>query len=971
MATKIPTYKTQTNFRSGFRAPQLKDATVPILKAVNNLTQDVLDNRAAKEGKEQGFQDVQSGTSTINEAEAKPNTIRGAAYKEGARSSFVAKTKNDYESQLTTLYNEHKLDIEKYNKEKDKLRENILKTTPSSLQQAITLDFDGESSKYTRQIETNIFNREEGEQLKIQTDRLSTLSDKIEDGIVNGAEDTEKMIAEYVDTLNSLYNVQQKFSVKDLSNYSNLLFHNILNAEIMAAYKVAEQNGEGEEFIKKLEEGGYKQFIKEFGTNYGDEIQKAFPQFESPSTISQIELDKIVKNLNSELKEDVKAKSADRTTWETDANAALNLYKSGIEPGYIFDRTEMEKLGFSESTILKYETSFRIAESVYPTIIEAKSTLPNDNATNLKTLQSDYFKLQNKKNLTADDREQLVILGAKIDGVNTILSNQRKYIADGDINLLMDQAGITYDTSTVEGLKDYHKIAEETFGLDSNIMKVAPQSQLDTDAEAVTSGNYGVLLQMSEKYGEYFETFIVDSGLDKQGYITVAQLINNGNPALAEQMFNALNDMEENTKSAKNQHGDFTGQDGALSLFEDKFLNGTGISGFDGFGEYITGNQDQADDIINGARALWTQIYLRTGDEAKASAGVITNFQKNFNMFEYNGMKVLLPIGVDADAVTEQLDIFANNPQKKGIMTNSLFDINDFKEDFEDNTFDNYDLVIDGGTIKIINKENAMGVVTVFKKLPSGSGEFSYTNTISVDTNKKTDANSEEVIIKDTVDIWNYNSNVGNKKFTTVVNNSVASGVSNFEKEKKAFDDQQAEILSQTGIDFNLYEKYKAFDTNNDGNITGEEYAKLLEFQSKEQDKLLTEPKKYSTYSKVETLMFEYAKLQNPPIDEAIGTISKDATTHAQLQAISMYIKDGEITDWIIDYLSDLESFEGLKDKANAKEVLSNWNNNKDRKTDTNPPTIMSPIMALYDYVQDIEQSNDKIDEIMKNFYPG
>ena len=177
---KIPTYKSQTNFRSGFRAPQLRSAVTNITKPLVEMSNQILDKKAATEGREQGFKDVNEGKVNINEAEKKSSfTIRGAAYKEGARKSFVAKTKNDYETQLTSLYNEHKLDIEKFNKEKDKLRTDILKNTPSSLQEAITIDFDGESNKFNSQIQTNIFNREESEQLISQTNRLETLQDKI------------------------------------------------------------------------------------------------------------------------------------------------------------------------------------------------------------------------------------------------------------------------------------------------------------------------------------------------------------------------------------------------------------------------------------------------------------------------------------------------------------------------------------------------------------------------------------------------------------------------------------------------------------------------------------------------------------------------------------------------------------------------------------------------------------------------
>lgn len=958
---KIQTYESnQINTRSGFRAPTLKDATVGILQGVSRVTNDVLDKRAAEEGKTQGFTDVNKGSVTIKQAEAKPNTIRGAAYKDGARASFVAKKKNEYETALTEVYNQNKFDSEKYNKEKDRLRSELLTATPLNLQQGLSIDFDSTSNKFKRQIDTNLFNREEAEQLKNQTDRLTTIIDRIEDGIIRPEDSTgdgvEADVAEAFALLNGLYNTQKKIDVKTLGTYTDLIFNNILNAEIKNAYEAAVKQGKGAEFIENLDKGGHKTFLKEIGEVYGDEIKKALPQFEVPSTISESAKEKIIKSLQIEEKQNFKLNETARSNWEVEAKKALALYKGGVEPGYIFDSEKMRELGFKESTILKYEASFRIAEQVYPDIIDAKSIDANANATNLKSLQTEYYSLQNKTTKTDKDREDLLVLGQKIDGIQTVLSNQRKYIQDGDVNLLFDQAGMTYDTSTVDGLKEFHKQAEEVFGLDSNLMKVAPQSQLDQDAEAVTTGGFQAITAMSEKYGEYFETFIVDSGLDKQGYITVAQLVNNGNPALAEQMFNALNDLDANTKSAKNLHGDFTGSEGALGIFEGKFQKE--------FGAFMTGNQDQADDVMNGARALWTQIYLRTGNEQKASAGVIQNFKNNFTQFEFKGMKVLLPKGVDSDAITTELEIIANNPQKKGIMTNSLFDVNDFKEDFADNSFENYGLAIDGGKIKIINNENAMGVVTVFKKLPSGSGELAYTNTITINTKSKDenkeDSASQETVIKDVVDIWNYESKVGNKKFTSVVDNTIAMTESEYQKNKSLYDSQQKEIEESIGKNVNLYEKYKAFDENNDGNITGNEWAKAQDFQSKQNEKLIDEPNKVTTYNKVEKLMFEYAKLENAPTDEGIGFVSKDATTHKQLQAISMYIKSGEITDWIVDYLSDLESFEALENKEIRDEVLANWKNNMNRTTDTNPPTTMSPITSLYDFVRDLE---DKVSE--------
>jgi hypothetical protein len=307
---KIPTYKSKTTVRSGFRAPQLKDATIPLLQGVNNLAQNHLDKVAATEGKESGFQEMEAGTTTIKQAEAKPNTIRGEAYKEGARASFVAKKKTEYESSLQTLYNENQYDLEAYNKGKDKIRNDLLADTPSSLQQAMTIDFDSTSAKFNRQIGTNQFVRVQQEELKIQTDRITTITNNIEEAILSGGDNVETLVAEATTILDSLYNKQKKIDVDTLSVYTDSLFGVILNAEIMAAFK-ATPNADKEAFIKMLENKGHKQFLKELKETYGDEIKAALPQFEIPTTISDKVLTGIVSDLNAEFREMVQSRESE------------------------------------------------------------------------------------------------------------------------------------------------------------------------------------------------------------------------------------------------------------------------------------------------------------------------------------------------------------------------------------------------------------------------------------------------------------------------------------------------------------------------------------------------------------------------------------------------------------------------------------------------------------------------------------
>ena len=56
--------------------------------------------------------------------------------------------------------------------------------------------------------------------------------------------------------------------------------------------------------------------------------------------------------------------------------------------------------------------------------------------------------------------------------------------------------------------------------------------------------------------------------------------------------------------------------------------------------------------------------------------------------------------------------------------------------------------------------------------------------------------------------------------------------------------------------------------------------------------------------------------------------------------------------------LAQVESFSALENDVVASEVLLNWKDNMNRTTKTNPPTRMTPIQALYDYVRELEDAN-------------
>lgn len=317
MATKkIPTFESNLNIKSGFKAPVLKDATVSILQSVNDISQDHLDIKAAKEGEQQGFEQVEKGTLDIKEAMKKPNTIRGSAFKKGASSSFIAKTEQQYETELAQLKNENIFDIDTFNKKAKKLRDQILSTTPADLQQAIGQGFDQKFTKNQIDINTQSFIRGKEEELKIETDRIVDLNNKIYEGIISNSDDVEEMVAKVAFHLDQLYNVNKTIDVQTLSAFQDSLYKSILTAEIKRSYE-ATPNLSKEKFIEALEKDGYKTFIKDLKTSYQDEIKKALPQFKIPDTMDPKLIAGVISDLKSEFREMVDSRKSESLVAET------------------------------------------------------------------------------------------------------------------------------------------------------------------------------------------------------------------------------------------------------------------------------------------------------------------------------------------------------------------------------------------------------------------------------------------------------------------------------------------------------------------------------------------------------------------------------------------------------------------------------------------------------------------------------
>lgn len=952
---KIPTYESRRTPSGSVVRPNLPDYTVDIAQGLVKASNKILDAKAIDEGFKQGkIEQQQALESGAGFVEQQGYTLRSEAFNKGANAAYVAGMKSKAEQELSSLATEINDPLSKvpiadrvttYNERKEEIKNDYFQSIPSHLQGDLGGYFDSLGFRYGEQVFANQRNLEVGEIKATIAGRvdtaLETIPALIRDGGYNNNADLEDQFADIVAAIDEGLGT---LSPATAQVYKEKIKTAMQVSALQRAYNEADDK---QAFIDDLAAGGdaYKKVMQDINESFfdGDTIEEL--EATGPGGYKTLS-----KTLQQELNNEKVGMAVDRSIWAQDFNQAMALYQSGVDPDYVFDEQQMKDLGFSDTEIAKKKVQFQLAEEIYPDIIGAKTESYISNKTTLQTLNKEYNVLAAKENKTAEDRIQLGIMKAKIDGIAGVYEQQVTAIAEGNPNLLLDMAGIEYDTSTPEGLTAYHTTIMNKFGLGPNDMKVAPQDQLDTDRATFESGDFAAIYGeggLKDKYGKYFEKFIADAGLTNTGQQTVA-IASNINPNYSNQMFNAIQDMEANIAKAKKIDSEFAGSEGALETFTIAFE--------EEFKEFYMGNADMSEDIVTSAQAMFIQTYLRTGNTEKALQSVKQNYNKIFQKYEHRGMKLMLPYNVSAETVTNNIEDFIANPQKYGIHTGSLFDITDFKKDIEDNTFDNYTLAYDGGQIKIINPENAMGYTTIFKRLPSATGELTYTNNIDLLENNENVEQNETV---DVVDSWEYDTTIAvenNANETTTfaesVDNTIQTKLAEFEEQEKAYNEQQN--------DFNpgfFYEKMQKnierFDKDGDGNIMGDE---LTEMRETLQAERIDEPTPYTLDQQREDLVMAYSKLESKPIDTYAGTITSDGAQQDTLQAISVYIKDGNMSESIIQMLIEMEAFEGLENDEIATEVLLSWKDNMNRTTKTNPPTRMTPIQALYDYVRDLEQ---------------
>jgi hypothetical protein len=947
---KIPTYQSKRTVSGNIIRPSLPDYSFETATKFTNIATKVAQSNAAQAGYESGEKAQQEllKKNQVELLEGNNFSISGKAYNKGATAAFVANRKNFIDAETTKLERElldATSDQDPKNRYKDwqtkstKLKNDFMATLPSQLQ----ADLGGYADSIIQRSDNKVYTFQQNYNVsEMQADVTTRTENFIEtmpsqiDLTFGGYKDNLEFEMNFADTLaaiEGIANVNPALAAK----LKEQVYENLQTSVLQYEYKQADDKSA---FINDVRNGGekYSEIMGYINDAYFEGEEKALEPNQLRSTANF---------LQSLLDNDTKQFAVDRAKFDTEFTTSINNLKIGVDPNYTFDAQKAKELGFSDVQILKFEKEFELAQATFPEISAAKFVGHRENKNKLDDLNGQLAELSNKENKTQQDREDILVLTAQIQGIQQIRNTQLKAIQDGNPDIILTQANISFDTSTAEGIKDYHeKLA--TFGIDNTITNVVPQDQIDTDKSALLEGGFENFVALQQKYGVYFDKFLVDADLvGSSGYQTI-NMLSKTSPDVAASIFQAIEDAKVNKDNATKLAGGSEAYNALVKDFTNKFLTE--------YKDYLVGNQQFQGDMLASVEAFYHQIYVNTEGKGDPDKFIMSQIDKAFNKFEYKGMKILLPRNIDANKVTENLEQFITSPQKYGIRT-STFDINDFKQDIDDNNIDNYSLTFDGGEIKIVQNDNALGVATIYTKKQSGQNEVIYSDNIVLDKPDETKTTVETNSYEST---WEYDKGLFNdildSKFADIEKQTVGTQdeINDINTQIENIDKEIADLTAKSKVPEMLAVIIQPL-----------EMKKAMLAGQLEQ---LNANKKVSLDDRMFELESSFLKAtvvneEKTYIDDYVQTLESDTAQHGKLQAISYYIKDGTMTEWVLDYLEDLQSFETIKNNPAAKKfIIENWQNNMERTTVGTSPNRMTPLEALYDFVQDYNLDNNELE---------
>ena len=312
---KIPTYTSKRTPTGNIKRPNLPDYSVDIAQKAVKYANKVMDIQAEEEGLQQGFEEIEQGTTTIQDAEkASSFTIRGSAYKKGARNAYIAKTKTELESELTELYanTEINANSELFNEKVNEIREKITAQTPSTLAPALLPEIDKVLGNYSNLVRQNEIQVLDETNTSTIVDRFETvILPRMEKQILAG-EIVDNDFGEALAIIEDLRD-RNKITTDTFLKYKNTLVSKIITPTFLSELENTQDKAQ---FLEDLQNGDLsEQVMQKIYDEYGDEYEAVFGKDSFPIVLEQGVKDSIVATVESQLSDQAKNFKAERNVY--------------------------------------------------------------------------------------------------------------------------------------------------------------------------------------------------------------------------------------------------------------------------------------------------------------------------------------------------------------------------------------------------------------------------------------------------------------------------------------------------------------------------------------------------------------------------------------------------------------------------------------------------------------------------------
>ena len=882
---KIPTYQSKFTPKPNFTKPVPVKGVVENIQKVANYANSIADTQAEIKAYEQGYKQQQQNVNNFVASDASL-TLSGEAYRKGAQAAFVSNFKTTAENELNDLSVQHQYEPEKYRQKFDAYKTKALNDVPSTLLPDLTNWLDGIGNRVNRSISNNKLSFDLRKQVADIEQRYDNILPQLTASIKNEGYDTNTSINFYADVISNIKALEeQNANPTTILRLKKSLRNEIVSSSLINEFNKADDK---QQFIENVRDGKIETLLTDINDTFKVE------GFETGLALTNAESVKYANQLNTLLRYDIASNNVERQTFATSFKNWYETSLQGLDAGDTPNIEDAKALFFNDVKLKDFENKINLIETITPDINKSRFSSLSESQNILKEAQSQYASILQQKP-SAQRNEDLIIAQAKIDGISNIVSFKQKAINEGNPFKILSLQGVEYSFENETEITKTHNLVKANVGVSADRMLLMPKANLEaykTEFEGADnqSNALSVVAKHKAQFGKYTNHFLKDSDMTK-GFRVVYDMIEQ-RPSDAGTIWQSLTDLKQNEDALKNSRQDFTSE-------KEQFANAFK----ENFGDAFRGNEDLFNDIYAGAYAYYTKTLATVGDNEKAIDNTIKLFSNTGGVYQFveiNDQTVFIPNGYNGAEIAKNVNDMFDNPHRYNITSSANFTLQDVVENK-----DEYTVVVEGGTVKLVQNSNILFAGEIFQKLPSGSKSFVYSDVIV----SSDDGFENETSMIDFDETWSFDKP---KNFNAKVNSQIPT----------------TKIIQTTGA------RVGAVD---------------VEVET-------------STFEKVQKLKeIFYKEIGDeegmPYVDIFVSDLAVSTREQQNLNAISFYIKDGKIQPYMLDYLSTFDYLGKLTDKAVQNEVIKQWQNNtlRVRSTSNTESSLMTPLQSLTDIIRDIE----------------